>query len=330
MVIGKTLGRYRIVDEIATGGMGEVYRAIDELDGREVAVKLLRTDAAADPIVRSMFAAEASVALTLRHRNIVQALDTGRALGRDFFVMELVSGVDLGAVLRVYRETLRRPLPLPLATRIVIEALRGLEHAHRCRDGAGESLRLVHRDVSPENVLVSFDGEVKLADFGVAQSALKGRSSLVGALKGKVVYMAPEQLRAEPIDARADIYSMGVVLYEMITGRRPFSRDDWSVIPDIIAANYPRPREINADIPAQLEDIVLRELSLDAADRDPSAAAMALSLEALAWELGWTYAGGDLGELAREASELVDQSTERYSPTPTRPARPGSIRPPAG
>ena len=175
---------------------------------------------------------------------------------------------------------------------------------------------------------MSFAGDVKLADFGVAQSALKGRSSLVGALKGKVVYMAPEQLRAEVIDARSDIYSMGAVLYEMITGRRLFTREDWSAIPDILAARYPLPREINPEIPVQLEDIVLRELALLPADRDPSAAAMGLSLEALAWEMGWTHDVGDLGELAREAQELAEREPGRYTPTPTRPARPGSIRPP--
>jgi len=329
-VIGNSLGRYRILEEIATGGMGEVYRASDEMTGRDVAVKVLRTDAAADPIVRSMFAAEASVALSLRHGNIVQALDAGHDRGRDYFVMELVEGLDLGAILRVYREHLRRSMPVPTAVRIVIEALRGLEHAHRTRDGEGDPLRIVHRDISPENVLLSFDGSVKLADFGVAQSALKGRSSLVGALKGKVVYMAPEQLRGEAVDARADIYSMGAVLYEMVTGQRVFARGDWGAIPEILAARYPRPRELDASIPPQLEDIVMRELSLDPADRDPSSAAMGLALEALSWEMGWTYASGDLAELARATHELSQRQPERYTPTPTRPARPGSIRPPPG
>src|SRR5688572_21477609 len=186
------IGRYRVLERIAAGGMGEVYRACTGIGGAEkqVALKLVRADVAADPGIAGMFVEEAKVALALSHTNVVQAFEVGRSEDRYFLAMEHVDGIDLGALIRLCRDRLGQPIPHRHAIYVAIEALKGLDYAHRCRDTEGRPLRLVHRDISPGNILLSREGEVKIADFGIAKTTLRATGSMAGSFKGKLLYMA--------------------------------------------------------------------------------------------------------------------------------------------
>jgi len=333
------IDRYQILDRIAIGGMGEVFRARAEgLDGADkiVAIKIVRREIANDPAFAAMFVEEARVALTLSHGNVVQAFDVGRADERYFIAMEYVDGIDLATLLRLCIERLRQPVPHRHALMIAIEALKGLDYAHRCRGPSGEPLGIIHRDMSPGNILLSLEGEVKIADFGVAKSALRTHRSLAGTLKGKLAYMAPEQLRGDPIDARADVYAMGAVLYEMLTGRRLFRGDGPALIPEILSATYPAPRAVVDGIPQELEARVLRALAPRRADRYPSAAAMLEDLEDQAWQLGYVLSAVDLAcfvasvlsyaRLVADEEPAALAAEPRDSEPPSQVTRPASPR----
>jgi len=331
------IGRYRIEEHIATGGMGEIYRATPA-DGipKPVALKVIRPEVDADPSLRSMFEAEARVALALSHANVVQTFEVERNQGRLFLAMEHVDGLDLSKLLRTVTRALCQPLPWRHVLLIVCDALEGLDYAHRSRGADGCSLGIVHRDISPSNILVSCEGEVKIADFGVAVSTLRTHHSLVGTLKGKLVYMAPEQLRGESVDARADVYSMGAVLYEMLTGRRPFTDSGAAIIPDVLAGRFPRPREVRPDLPTALEEIVLTAMSTAREDRFRTAAALADWIREAAWELGYVLSNIDLGAFVRRVREEAPDSVPPPASSDTVTiadrertvaARPSSLRP---
>ena len=298
------IGRYRIQEHIATGGMGEVYRATPA-DGLEkpIALKVIRPEVDADPSLRQMFESEARVALALSHANVVQTFEVARADGRLVLAMEHVDGLDASRLIRTMERVLGQPVPYRHVLKICIDALEGLDYAHRSRGPDGRPLGVVHRDISPGNILMSCEGEVKLADFGVAVSNVRSHRSMVGTLKGKLVYMAPEQLRAESLDARADVYSMGVVLYEMLTGRRPFVGNGASVIPDVLAGRFPTPREVRPELPTALEEIVLTAMAVDREQRFASAAVMGEWLREAAWQLGYVLSSIDLGAFVRSVRE---------------------------
>ncbi len=215
----ETLGPYRLVRTIGVGGMGEVFLAtLERAAGfeKQVALKCVLPGRMADPAFVEMFEREARHAAALTHRHIVQIFDFGRSDGRAWLAMEYVHGVDLRAVL----DRVGGPLPPGIAVEVAEACARALDYAHRARDAAGRPLRLVHRDVSPQNVLLSFEGDVKLADFGLADTAAAAADE--GTLRGKFGYMAPEQARGRAVDARTDQFALGVVLYEMFTGVRAF------------------------------------------------------------------------------------------------------------
>lgn len=311
------IGRYRIDEHIATGGMGEIYRATPaEGMPKPVALKVLRPEVDADPSLRSMFEAEARVALALSHGNVVQTFEVERNQGRLFLAMEHVDGLDVARLIRSVERCFEQPLPHRHVLHIATQALEGLDYAHRRRGEDGQPLGIVHRDISPSNILVSCEGEVKIADFGVALSTLRTQRSLVGTLKGKLVYMAPEQLRGEPLDGRADVYSMGAVLYEMLTGRRPFVDAGAAVIPDVLSGRFPRPRELRPDLPAVLEDIVVTAMATDREDRFLTAAAMGEWLREAAWELGYVPSSIDLGVFVRRVRDEARASVPPPAPTP--------------
>jgi eukaryotic-like serine/threonine-protein kinase len=255
---------YRLVRKLGAGGMAEVMLATYTNTagcGRTVAIKLVREDFAAHPEFRELFASEAKLASTLTHPNIVAVLDYACDVEqRPFLVMEYVGGVDLWTALKH-----PRPFPISVAAFVAAEVLRGLGYAHAL-PGAQEIRGVVHRDLSPQNILLSWDGAVKIADFGIARALV--RSSVSGTVSGKPAYMSPEQTRGDRLDGRSDLYSAGVVLWEMLTGRRLFGRGRIKeIFTEIALGIVPRPSEIRSEVPAALDCFVGKLLAVDRDDR---------------------------------------------------------------
>ena len=225
-VPGKRCGRYQLLEMLGRGGMADVYLACrHDVDGphNRYALKLLQRKWSMDPQLRSMFASEARLTTELKHPNLVRVFETGEHLGVPFMVMEYVDGVSCAKILRSVATRGER-FPEGAALVICAEVLKGLMHAHSATDRDGKPLGIVHRDVSPGNILISRSGRVKLADFGIARSTQIEHHTDPGQVKGKFGYMSPEQVMGdEAVDARSDIFSLGVVVTEMLLGRRLFS-----------------------------------------------------------------------------------------------------------
>lgn len=279
---GTRLGRYTVVRRVGSGGMAELYLA--RLDGpsgfvKPVALKLMHPHLSDDAHFAQMFLKEARIAATLEHSAIVQVLDVGEFGGEYFMALEFVHGQDLRRVLA----DLKAPMPLGAALQVILEVARALHYAHRLRDPGGRALGIVHRDVSPSNVLLSYQGSVKLADFGVAKMTGRTVATASGTLKGKMGYMSPEQCLQEHVDARSDVFSLGVVLYEATTGRRAFRADQpVTVMNRVIDGQWVRPEKFVPGYPPRLHEILTKALAPDADQRYASAADMAEALEAFA------------------------------------------------
>ncbi|HYI02799.1 serine/threonine-protein kinase [Hyalangium sp.] len=219
------IGRYEVVTPLGTGGMAQVLvvraRGPEGL-GRLVALKRILPHLSTDPLIVQQFLDEARIGLRLSHPNLVTVYDIGETQGAYYIAMELVRGVDLDRVLK----TLKAPLPAPLTVAVVIQGLHGLHAAHLLKGEDGAPLHLVHRDMSPHNLMLGFDGRVKVLDFGVAKARAQRTVTLPGIVKGKPLYMSPEQARGERLDARSDLFSMGLILYESLTGKRAFDKGD--------------------------------------------------------------------------------------------------------
>lgn len=274
---GTQLGKYEIQRFIAEGGMGELYVArATGIEGfqKTVALKrILSRFASREQHVR-MFLDEAKVAATLHHPNIVSVFDIGDEAGVLFFSMEYVHGTDARALLEAAR-TRQHPVPLDTALEIVIGVATGLHHAHQTG--------IVHRDISPSNVLLSHDGGVKVTDFGVAKVNERTTETRPGMLKGKVSYMSPEQCRDEAIDRRSDVFAIGILLYELTTGEKPFGgTSDFAIMEHIVRRDAARPSTIVPDYPPELEAIVMRALSRDADARYATAQELQRALRDLA------------------------------------------------
>ncbi len=297
---GSPFGRYVLRERIARGGMGEVFRAVAIGAGgfeKPVVVKRILPQLGGSERHAEMFIAEARVMSRLSHPNIVQVIDFGRGERDDYFlVMELVDGADLGAFHRHFTE----PMPLGLGLFIASQMLRGLHHAH----GTGET-PLVHRDVSPGNVLLSRVGEVKVADFGVA--LVTGAEPAT--LAGKLGYMAPEQHRGEPLDARADVFSCGVVLFQILCGALPFAGDTAEERQREASRGAHRSlRALRADVPAEVEAIVAQAIAPDRAHRFTSARAMGQAIASA----GVPLATND--DLAEAVERVVAATSARAKP----------------
>ncbi|MGC4117184.1 MAG: protein kinase [Myxococcales bacterium] len=241
-------GRYFLVERLRKGGMAEVYRAVRQGgDGTVIAIKRLLPQLATDSELVSMFLNEARLVAVLKHRHIAQVLDLGR-VGPDYFIaLEYVAGADLRALFA--RGQSGQPIPLPLLALVAAQICDALDFAHRKLDAAGASMGIVHRDVSPENILVSFDGEAKLIDFGVAKVESGPVKTQTGVLKGKFCYMSPEQVLALPLDRRSDLFSMGVVLYELATGQRLFLREsDFTTLRAVAQERIVAPGDLNPEL----------------------------------------------------------------------------------
>ncbi len=278
-------GQYEILERIASGGMAELYRARRSgVEGFQkiVAIKKILPHLADNDEFITMFADEAKLAAQLNHPNIVHIFDLGKIEAGGYFIaMEYVDGRDLKAILQSAREV-GTPLPAPLAVSIASKVASALDYAHRRRDAEGRDLSLVHRDVSPQNILISYEGDIKLCDFGIAKAARKASQTQSGALKGKVQYMSPEQAWGKPLDRRSDIFSLGAVLFEMLTEQKLFRGDsDLTVLEKVRAAQVVAPSSVNPEVPKNLDAIVLKALAREPEERYTNAADMLRDLEAV-------------------------------------------------
>lgn len=299
-------GSYALLERLAMGGMAEVFLARPEGQDRLVAVKRILPNIAADDEFIAMFIDEAKIAGQLSHPNIAQIIDIGKISGSYFIAMEYVSGHDLRALWDRTRETARenndeiRGLPLGLTCHIVKKLAEGLDFAHRRRDAKGRPLGIIHRDVSPQNILISYDGDLKIIDFGIAKAANRIVKTQTGILKGKFAYMAPEQARGEPIDHRSDIFAIGVVLYELLTGERAFKGDtDFALLEKVRRVEVVPAKTLRPDLPKELERILKKALGKDAADRYAWASVLASDLDRFLSDQGVTTSRDELGSFLR-------------------------------
>jgi tRNA A-37 threonylcarbamoyl transferase component Bud32 len=276
-------GRYKIVRKVADGGMAEIFLAMQL--GREgfqkpVILKRIHSTIYADPQFRNMFLDEAHISMSLSHSNIVQVLDLGVSAGRYFLVMEVVDGWDLGRVL--HRATQAGTLlPRELGLYVTAEVCRALAYAHGKVDpGDGHSLGIVHRDVSPQNILLSEQGEVKLTDFGIAKAMNKREQTGTGVVKGKVAFMSPEQALGKPIDARSDLFALGTVLYQLMVRVRPFEAPtDLEILLRVQRADFRSAHDAAPDLPREVTSIIDKAMQLEPDLRYQSADEMLTDIE---------------------------------------------------
>jgi eukaryotic-like serine/threonine-protein kinase len=293
VLLPRLFGRYALFDFIGKGGMAEIYLARQKTElgpARRCVVKQILPELARDPAFSDMLVHEAKLAARLNHANVVQVFDLGREGERLFIAMEYVEGFDLNDLLRRCSRA-KVPLPFELGVHVVCEALKGLDYAHRRTDDEGRPLGIVHRDVSPSNLLVSFEGEVKVCDFGIARANdLLGASGgsaaheLGEALKGKAGYMSPEHARGETIDARADVFAAGIVLWELAAGRRMYKTTEggFGLLDLARRANIPALPGNGLPGEDRLRSVIAKALAPKRDARYPSAAAMQRDLDAYA------------------------------------------------
>ncbi len=279
------VGRYEVISHLATGGMAQIYLARQTGLGafeRHVVLKTILRERATDQRFITMFLDEAKLAATLNHQNIAQVYEVDQADGAYFMAMEYVHGENARAILET---TLRRgwTIPLELAVMIVSGAAAGLHHAHERKGKGGQPLNIVHRDVSPANVMVGYDGSVKVLDFGIAKAEERATKTVGGTIKGKYGYMSPEQCKGKSIDRRSDIFALGICLYELTTLRRAFKgNDDFETMKRIVAGDVILPSVAVPGYPRELEAIVLTAMANDPNARFQTAAEMIEALDAFA------------------------------------------------
>jgi serine/threonine protein kinase len=310
--------RYALFDEIGVGGMATVH--IGRLRGaagfmRTVAIKRLHPALIHDPDFVSMLIDEARLAARIRHPNVVQTLDVvleGREL---FVVMEYIQGESVSHLMGLAQAQLI-PIPCGIAVTIIADVLRGLHAAHETKDENGASLELVHRDVSPQNILVGTDGLSRVLDFGIAKSAGSLHISQIGRVKGKFSYIAPEQIADANVGRQADIYSASVILWELLTGRRLFRGDSQeATLAQVLAGNVTAPSMLVSGLPRGLDVVVLRGLARKPANRFPTAAAMALALERCCELESHTEIAAWLEQLAQERLQVRADCVARMERT---------------
>jgi len=265
------IGQYELLKSLKKGGMARIYLGFDPAQPhRLLAIKTLLPRLLGDPFYEQMFIAEGKLGRRLEHRNIVKTIACGEAEGTPYIVMDYIFGLDLSAVLRRLRGE-DRTVPVAIAVAIAIEICDGLSYAHELIDEGGQHLDVVNRDVSPGNVMVGFDGLIRLVDFGIAQTTIDVRNQ-IGSIKGKIRYMAPEQVRGLPLDQRADLFSVGSILYEMMTGVQVFAdAGEFATIERVRKAEVTPPSQHNGAVDSALDSIIAEAMARSPADRYPSA-----------------------------------------------------------
>lgn len=310
------LGKYRLIAQLGKGGMAEVFLALargpsgfSKLVVLKVLRPLERTES--DTNFVTMFLDEARLSARLNHLNVVQTYEVGEADGRHMIVMEYLEGQSFAAVLARSRN---RKLPVPLAVhlRVVVDTLAGLHYAHELTDFDGTPLGLVHRDVSPHNVFVLFDGHVKVLDFGIAKATTSSTETRTGVMKGKVGYMAPEQVLADRPDRRADIYSVGVMLWEALAGRRMWHElADMTVLYNVVNGQAPDVGTVRPDLPQELRRICNKAVAQKRSDRYDTALDFQLDLERYLRDMGDQTTARDIARLVSDMFADVRTETRR-------------------
>ncbi len=265
-----TFGKYLLLERINVGGMAEVFKAkafgVEGFE-RVLAIKRILPSMADDDEFINMFVDEARIAVQLSHANIVQIYELGKYENQYYIAMEYVSGKDLRQILDRFRKR-KQILPVPAAAYLTSKICEGLDYAHRKNDASGKPLNLIHRDVSPQNILVSYEGAVKITDFGIAKAEDRASKTQAGVLKGKFGYMSPEQVRGLEIDHRSDIFAVGILMYEMLTGKRLFiGESDFSTLEKVRNADVPPPSQHNPAITPELERVMLKALAREREER---------------------------------------------------------------
>ncbi|HEX6242665.1 MAG TPA: serine/threonine-protein kinase [Polyangiales bacterium] len=312
----RIFGPYTLLRRLAVGGMAEIYVASTRgLGGFEklAAIKLVHPHLAADPQFVRMLVEEAKILVLLTHANIAQVFDLGCIDNTYYIAMEFVDGLDVhGLQTSAQRES--RPMPIAICAYVVAEMLNGLDYAHRKRDASGRPLNIVHRDISPQNVVVSQAGDVKLVDFGIAKSNRQSEGTEAGVIKGKYFYMSPEQAWGDPTDRRSDVFSTGILLFEMLTGHMLYTGKS---VPELIAkvrrAEIPRLISLRGDIPESLENIVQRALQREPAARYQSAIDMGEALRDFLYDAHPSFNAGKLSEFV---TEMVEANLAREAAGP--------------
>jgi len=301
---GTWLGKHQLLHRLAVGGMAEIYLAratgIEQFEKLLVLKRMLPQYAGDHRFIR-MFLDEARLAATLSHANIAHVYDIGGGDGHYYFTMEYIHGVDLAAVLRASRAA-GRTVPIAQALAIASGVAAGLHAAHERRGDDGALLGVVHRDVSPSNILVGYDGCVKIVDFGIAKLAAQDPRTRTGGFVGKARYCSPEHAQGQPLDRRSDVFSLGIVLFELTSGQRPFDGEtDFAVMQAIVSGEVPRPSAVIPDYPPALEQIVLRAMQRDREARFATAQDLQLAIEDFARQRQIALSGvalaGYMGEL---------------------------------
>ena len=315
-------GDYHLLEKIATGGMAEVFRArAYGLAGFEkiLVIKKVLPSLAKDEEFINLFIDEAKIAVQLLHVNIVQVFELGEVNGQYYMALEYVHGLDLARM--VSRAKNKGPFTLSLALFITCEVLKALSFAHARTDEDGRALHIVHCDISPQNVLISYAGEVKITDFGISRAAFQARS-LHDVIRGKYAYMSPEQVDGRALDGRSDIFSLGIVLFELLTGRRLFkAKTREETVARVRRAEVPSPRSYRPEISEDLEALLLRTLSGRADDRPQTAGDLLEELGVLMVREGHRATNNDLAAYVRDVIESDRVKADR--------PKPGSLEPSA-
>ena len=292
--------RYKVLEKIAAGGMAEVYRAESAgLEGfkKIVAIKRVLPHLSEKKQFIGMFLDEARVSAHLSHSNCVQVFDIGVGDNTYFIVMEYVDGSDLKGLIE-YRRKLNQPFPIEEACLICVRICEGLAYAHELVDGKGESLHIVHRDMSPPNVLITRHGEVKIVDFGLAKANSQLERSEPGIIKGKFSYLSPEAAKGGTVDARTDIFAVGIILWELLAGRRLFmGESDLETVRMVQSARVPSIRQLNPAVPVELERVMMKALTEDPAQRYQRAREFGTALNQLLFKMGRSVSSFDIAEL---------------------------------
>ncbi|MCM2324473.1 MAG: serine/threonine protein kinase, partial [Oligoflexia bacterium] len=310
----KKFGRYFLLDQIAQGGMAEIYRArlaARDGAGRLLVIKRIQAGYGSNNEFLQMFRSEIKVTMGFNHPNIVQLYDYGDENNQPYIAMEMVDGKNLRQFISRFTE-LRQPFPVELAAHIVEQAACGLHYAHSFRDKiSGEPLAIVHRDISPQNILISFEGTVKVIDFGIAKAATNAEATRAGVIKGKPSYLSPEQISGESLDGRSDIFSLGTVLWETLTGKKLFSGESDLAVLKLIEScqsHVKPPSALNPRVPKELDYITLRSLAKQREKRYQTAEEFQRALHKFLYSYMPEFNPSDLGYYAKDLfkEDIVD------------------------